>query len=78
MALIAAPQEDETMSKLGTSQKPLVLRVRTPERAEEVAARCDKMNVKFILGIEEDKAEDLRDLERYVKKSKPNSLWTLR
>lgn len=66
------------MSKLGTSKKPLVLRVRNLVRAEEVAARCDKMNVKFVLGIEEDKPEDLRDLERYLRKSKPTSLWTLR
>lgn len=66
------------MSKLGTTKKPLVLRVQNLERAEEIAARCDKMKVKFILGIEEDKPEDLTDLDRYLRKSKPTSFWTLR
>jgi hypothetical protein len=67
------------MSKLGTSKKPLVLRVRNLERAEEIATRCDKLNVKFVLGIEEDKPEDLTDLERYLRKPRgANSFWRLR
>lgn len=66
------------MSKLGTSKKPLVLRVRNPERAAEIAARCDELNVKFVLGIEEDKPEDLTDLDRYLRKPKSKSLWRLR
>ena len=67
------------MSKLGSSNKPLVLRVQNLERAEEIAARCDRLHVKFILGIEEDKPEDIADLERYARKPKAaNSFWRLR
>lgn len=66
------------MSKLGTSKKPLVLRVQNMDRAAEIAARCDELKVKFILGIEESKPEDLTDLDRYLRRSKPNSFWSLR
>ena len=66
------------MSKLGTSKKPLILRVQNLERAAEISERCEKLKVKFILGVEEDKPEDLTDLDRYERRSKPNSFWTLR
>ena len=67
------------MSKLGTSKKPLVLRVRSAERAQAVAAQCEKLNVKYIVGIEEDQPEDLTDLDRWTRKPKlANSLWRLR
>jgi hypothetical protein len=68
------------MSKLGTSKKPLILRVRNFERAEEIAARCDKLKVMFILGIEENEPEDLTDLDRYLQKPKAmaSSFWRLR
>jgi hypothetical protein len=32
----------------------------------------------FIIGIEQDKPEDVTDLERYVKRPKKNSMWRLR
>lgn len=66
------------MSKLRTKKKPLVLRVRSLERMQEVAQRCDEATAYFIIGIEEDKPEDLADLERYLRKPKPNSIWRLR
>lgn len=66
------------MTKLGTKKKPLVLRVQNADRAEDVAARCTELNVQFILGIETDKPEDLTDLDRYLRKSKPTSFWTFR
>lgn len=67
------------MSKLGTSKKPLILRVRDFERAEEIVARCAPLNVMYILGVEENEPEDLTDLDRYLRrKPKPKSLWRLR
>jgi hypothetical protein len=67
------------MSKLGTSKKPLVLRVRSVERAQEVAAQCEQLNVKYIVGIEEDQPENLTDLHRCVRKPKAaNSFWRLK
>lgn len=67
------------MSKLGTSKKLLVLRVRNLERAAEIAAQCDDLKIHFILGIEKDKPEDLTDLDRYLQMpKKPKSFWSLR
>jgi hypothetical protein len=68
----------EDMSKLGTKKKPLVLRVRSLDRMQEVAQRCYEVSAYFIIGIEEDKPEDLTDLERYLRKPKPTSVWRLR
>lgn len=52
------------MSKLGTKNKPCILRVATQERMEEIITICNKQAIIFICGIEPDKAEDISDLEK--------------
>jgi SWIM/SEC-C metal-binding protein len=54
------------VAKKGTEKRPIILRVRTMARAEQVAAACDAHGIHFILGIEPDKPEDIGDLERAV------------
>ena len=52
------------VKRLGTEKHPIVLRVRSMDRAAEVLGICESRNVKAIVGIEEDKEEDLSDLYR--------------
>jgi hypothetical protein len=67
------------VSKLGTSKKPLILRVRTLERAAEIGARCDQLNAMYVIGVEKNEPEDLTDLDRYLRrKPRPKSPWRLR
>lgn len=51
------------MTKLGSKDRPIVVRVQNEQRASEIAAICDKNHWIFIAGIEPDKPEDVRDLE---------------
>jgi len=57
------------MAKLGTDKRPAVLRVQSMERAEEIAACCEKNGWKYIVGIEPDKPEDISDLDRILNPS---------
>lgn len=59
------------MAKLGTDQRPAVFRVRTMERAEEIASICNEHGWKFIMGIEPDKPEDVSDIERLLNPPMP-------
>ena len=59
------------MRQIGTERKPIVLRVQTMARAEEILARCELKGVKAVVGVEPDKPEDITDLE---KKTSPSSL----
>ncbi|MBM3335726.1 SEC-C domain-containing protein [Candidatus Sumerlaeota bacterium] len=54
------------MAQIGTPGKPIILRVRTLERAEEVASICEDHGWKYIIGLEDDKPEDISDLERLL------------
>lgn len=54
------------MAKLGTAQKPIIVRVQSEEKAAYVTEACEENNWIFILGIEPDKPEDLSDLERML------------
>lgn len=45
-------------------KNPMVLRVRTQERAGKILDECEKRGYKAIIGIEPDKPEDISDLER--------------
>jgi SWIM/SEC-C metal-binding protein len=52
------------MAKLGSKKRPIVVRVQTEEKLNEVAAICNENGWSFIAGIEPHKPEDLSDLER--------------
>ena len=51
------------MAKLGTSDRPAVLRARTEERAVELLDICDSRGWQAIVGVEPDQTEDASDLE---------------
>jgi len=59
------------MARLGTQQRPAVLRVQTPERAQELADTCDRAGVHYILGVEPDEPEDIADLDRALHPPEP-------
>ncbi len=58
------------MAKLGTKQRPAIVRVRTEARAQEVAALFAEHGWQFILGIEPGKPENIADLTRLLKTKK--------
>ena len=51
------------MVKLGTSARPILIRVQTERRGGELAEICDRNNWKFICEIEPDYPEDISELE---------------
>jgi SWIM/SEC-C metal-binding protein len=52
------------MAALGTTKNPLILRVQTAERAQQIAEICEERGWKMVIGIEPAKAEDLTDFEQ--------------
>ena len=54
------------MAKLGTKQRPAIVRVQTEARAQEVAALFAEHGWQFILGIEPGKPENIADLTRLL------------
>ena len=58
------------MAKLGTKQRPAIVRVQTEARAKEVATVFNEHGWHFILGIEPDKSENISDLKRLLKTQK--------
>jgi SWIM/SEC-C metal-binding protein len=59
------------VARIGTERRPAVVRVQTPDRAEEVMAICEDFGIHFILGVEPDKPEDLSDIERALSPVEP-------
>ncbi len=59
------------MIKIGTNEHPIILRVQTQKRAEELALLCEKNGWKFIIGVEADKPEDISDLHKAMNPSQP-------
>ena len=51
------------MSKLGTKNKPAVVKVQTEERAAEIMALCNAKGWQVIVGIEPDKVENIDDIK---------------
>ncbi len=52
------------MAKLGTTKKPIIMRVQSEERARQVTAICAEHEWIYIIGFEPDKPEDISDLEK--------------
>jgi SWIM/SEC-C metal-binding protein len=59
------------MAKLGSDKNPLVCRVRSMERVEQVARVCEEHGWHYICGVEPDKPEDISDLQRMLKGGGP-------
>lgn len=54
------------MAKLGSTERPAVVRVQTEERAGEILELCDEHGWKVIVGMEPDEPEDVSDVERLL------------
>jgi uncharacterized protein YecA (UPF0149 family) len=53
------------MYPLGSDKRPIIVKVRSQQRAEKVAEICSQYNWKYILGF--DPIEDISDLKKAVK-----------
>src|SRR5262245_12558622 len=56
------------MAKLGTKQRPAVVRVQTEARAGEILQLCNAKGWQVIVGIEPDKAENIADVQKLLSK----------
>jgi SWIM/SEC-C metal-binding protein len=54
------------MTRLGSDKRPAVARVQTMERAEVIMSLCNKRGWKSIVGIEQNRPEDISDVERLL------------
>ena len=54
----------DLMSKLGSEENPLILNVRSPLLAEEIAQICHENDWYFLLEVNATKSQDISDLER--------------
>ena len=58
-------------AKLGTEKHPAVVRVQTKKRMKEVEKIFEQNGWKYTIGLEEDKPEDIADLEALLNWPKP-------
>ena len=61
---ITADAIEIPLAEAGTQKNPLILRVKTQDRAVELLAVCNSKGWQAIVGIEPDKTEDISDLQR--------------
>lgn len=61
------------MAKLGTKQKPAVVRVQTQERASEILKKCNENGWQVIVGIEPDNEEDISDVNKLLELTDENT-----
>jgi SWIM/SEC-C metal-binding protein len=54
------------VAKLGSHQRPAVVRVRSAEDAEEIVGLAEERGWKVIVGVEPDQLEDLSDLQKLM------------
>ena len=54
------------MARIGTKQRPAVVRVQTQDRAAEILALCQESDIQVVVGVEPDKTEDISDVERIL------------
>jgi len=54
------------VARIGTKERPAIVRVQTEERAEEVLAQCEANGIKVIVGLEPDRPEDISDVGRVL------------
>ncbi len=59
------------MAKLGTKNRPIIVRVHTEEMAKYVAEKCTEHGWHYIIGLEPDEPEDISDLQKMLNPVKP-------
>ncbi len=57
------------MSKLGSKEKPAIVKVKTEERAIEIITLCNSRGWQVIIGLEDE--EDISDVEQLLNPPKP-------
>ena len=63
--------KENGVAKLGTKQRPAVVRVQTEERGVELLDLCNQYEIQVIIGIEPDKQEDISDIKRILQPPVP-------
>jgi SWIM/SEC-C metal-binding protein len=59
------------MAKLGSEKRPVIVRVHSEEKAMYVAKTCAENGWRYIIGFEQDKPEDISDLEKLLNPPAP-------
>lgn len=59
------------MSKLGSKERPAIVKVKTESRAVEILSICDRQGWQVIVGIEPNSNEDISDVERLLNPPAP-------
>ena len=59
------------MSKLGSNERPAIVKVKTESRATEILSFCNSRGWQVIIGIEPDSNEDISDVERLLNPPQP-------
>ena len=59
------------MARVGTKNRPSILRVQTEKRLAEVADICQREGIHFIIGVEPNEPEDISDLDRALNPPEP-------
>jgi len=54
------------MTKLGSEKRPVIVRVKTEERAHAITAACTARGWQCIAGVEPGEPEDISDFERLM------------
>jgi SWIM/SEC-C metal-binding protein len=54
------------MAKLGSEKRPVIVRVKTEERARAITAACTARGWQCIAGVEPDEPGDVSDFERLM------------
>lgn len=71
---VPKPVVDHPATQLGTDSRPIVLRVRSEERAEKIYQLCERYGLQCIIGIEY--VEDLTDLKKaLMQKLSPSNVY---
>lgn len=59
------------MAKIGSTKRPIIVRVHSDEKARYVAETCVEHGWHYIIGFELDKPEDISDLEKALNPPAP-------
>lgn len=59
------------MAKLGSRERPAIVRVQSQEKAQEIFEICIENGWQVIVGIEPDKKEDVSDVETLLHPKEP-------
>jgi len=59
------------MARIGTEQRPAILRVQTTKRAQEIVDLCATHDLLYVLEVAPDRFEDISDIARALNPPEP-------